>query len=121
MLKNSDAVFFHFILIAQHYSNFFRIMLFQNLEVELRDVLLLSVGLCASVVSLGQVEAHFLRVLVVEFLNKRHRPVAQRLTDRVEKYEDQVRQGSEPQNRIIDVEVVLHVAINQAWRVHKSN
>jgi hypothetical protein len=82
---------------------------------------LLAVGVAARLVRLRQEEVDLVAMVLVQLLDNVECALTQCLTDRVEVDEDEVGNVAEPQDGVVHVEWVLHVAVDEARRIDERD
>ena len=60
-------------------------------------------------------------VALIQLLNNVEGPLAQGLANRVKVNKDQVANVAEPEYGVVDIERILHVAVNKSWRVYERD
>ena len=64
---------------------------------------------------------YLVSMLLIQLLDKIQRSLAERLSDGVKVNKYQIGYVAEPQDGIVDIERILHVAVHQAWRVNECD
>ena len=81
----------------------------------------LSVAFVAGLIGLREIKPHSLRMFLAQGLHDVQGAFAQRLADRIKEHEDEVYEVSQPQYGLVDVERVVHVAVDQSGGIDEGD